>query len=82
VAKLIKKDKKWVCSECGKVADEWEESVSPVVFRYSFDANGDLEEIDKDYLGETEVFCAYCGADFDESPGEVYEKVKHNCTTN
>jgi hypothetical protein len=80
MAKLIKKGKKWVCSECKNVADEWQEAVSSVVFTYSFDANGDLEEVDKDYLGDVKVFCVYCGAEFEESPSDIYEKVKHNCT--
>jgi DNA-directed RNA polymerase subunit RPC12/RpoP len=80
MAKLIKKGKKWVCSNCKKVADEWQEAVSPVVFVYSFDAKGNLEIVDKDYLGEVEVFCVYCGAEFEESLDDIHEKVKHNCT--
>ena len=80
MAKLIKKNNKWVCSKCKEVVEEWVEDVSIVSFRFSFDKKGNLEEVDRDYCGEVEeVLCGHCGETLKESPSEVYGKVRQNC---
>jgi DNA-directed RNA polymerase subunit RPC12/RpoP len=80
MAKIIKEEKKWVCSKCGNEADGWREVVSSGVSIYTFDTNGNLVEVNKGCLIKTKFFCVYCGAQFNESRSNIYNKVKHNCT--
>jgi DNA-directed RNA polymerase subunit RPC12/RpoP len=80
LAKLKKRGNKWVCSNCGEEVREWVECVSGVAIRWTFNKKGKLEEVEKDYYGEVvEIQCGNCGAEFNENPGDVFEKVRENC---